>query len=123
MTSKINKKYGSEHARLERRYVYIHLGIFVLVHGIFILIFGLVPKSDLPSSSYFIHIMDWVLHKDIGFYRNDMANSISAIWITVLFIHSIWGFSYTLFPRKKKSDEKTEVETNDQKTWILKVPQ
>lgn len=96
------KKFGAEHAQSERRYVYIHLGIFIIVHTVCIFIFGLVPQSDLPSGSYLAHIKDWVLRKNIGFYQNESVNSISAIWITVLFVHIIWGFSYTIFPRKVK---------------------
>ncbi|WP_438350309.1 DMT family transporter [Paenibacillus sp. FA6] len=96
------EKFGSKHAQSERQYVYIHLSIFIFAHAVCIFIFGLVPRSELPSGSYLAHIMDWVLRKDISFYKNELVNSISAIWITVLFVHVIWGFSYTLFPRKEK---------------------
>ncbi|ASN07479.1 QacE family quaternary ammonium compound efflux SMR transporter [Virgibacillus necropolis] len=114
MTFQENKKYGAEHARLERKYFYIHLIIFILVHGIFTLIFGLVSASDLPSGSYVTHIKDWIIHKDIGFYKNDSANSISSLWITVLFVHAIWGFSYTIFPKKKKESKNKDSKVTSQ---------
>lgn len=108
------ERYGVEHARIQRKYVYQHFAVFVIVHIAFIFLFGLVPASELPSGSYFLHLKDWILSKKIGYYENEIANMISGIWTTVLIIHAVgWGLWYTLFPKKKPVQAQQDKQRND----------
>lgn len=103
------KLYGKEHARLERQYFYKHVGIFILAQLLFIFVIGLVPAQELPSGSYIFHMKEWILNKQIGFYKNETINTIVSVWTSVLMIHFIWAMSYVLFPKKKRSSSKQEI--------------
>ncbi|MGF9765263.1 DMT family transporter [Bacillus albus] len=102
------KLYGKAHARLERRYFYKHAGIFILAQLLFIFVIGLVPAQELPSGSYILHMKEWILNKQIGFYQNETVNTIVNVWTSILMIHFIWAMSYILFPKKKRSSSKQE---------------
>ncbi|ACK96673.1 multidrug efflux SMR transporter [Bacillus thuringiensis] len=102
------KLYGIKHARMERQYFYKHLGIFIFAQILFIFIVGLVPAQELPSGSYFLHMKEWILNKQIGFYKNETINTITSVWTSVLIIHFIWAMSYILFPKKKRNSSKQE---------------
>ncbi|WP_166703453.1 DMT family transporter [Bacillus albus] len=104
------KLYGKEHARLERRYFYKHTGIFILAQLLFIFVIGLVPAQELPSGSYILHMKEWILNKQIGFYQNETVNTILNVWASILMIHFIWAMSYILFPKKKRSSSKQETQ-------------
>lgn len=114
MSDASTKKYGAEHAKAERKYFYIHLMIFILVHILFVFLFGLVPEKELPSGSYLLHLKEWFLTKETGYYMNESVNSISGVWVTALIVHAIWAFSYLIFPKKAPKDkDKTKVEKQD----------
>ncbi|EJS73226.1 MULTISPECIES: DMT family transporter [Bacillus] len=102
------KLYGKGHARLERQYFYKHVGIFILAQLLFIFLIGLVPAQELPSGSYILHMKEWILNKQIGFYKNETVNTIISVWTSVLIIHFIWAMSYIFFPKKKRSSLKQE---------------
>lgn len=102
------KLYGIKHARMERQYFYKHLGIFIFAQLLFIFIVGLVPAQELPSGSYFLRMKEWILNKQIGFYKNETINTITSVWTSVLIIHFIWAMSYILFPKKKRNSSKQE---------------
>ncbi|EEM39366.1 Quaternary ammonium compound-resistance protein [Bacillus thuringiensis serovar sotto str. T04001] len=93
---------------MERQYFYKHLGIFIFAQILFIFIVGLVPAQELPSGSYFLHMKEWLLNKQIGFYKNETINTITSVWTSVLIIHFIWAMSYILFPKKKRNSSKQE---------------
>ncbi|QIW19146.1 DMT family transporter [Bacillus thuringiensis] len=103
------KLYGKAHARLERQYLYKHVGIFILAQLLFIFLIELVPAQELPSGSYILHMKEWILNKQIGFYKNETINTIVSVWTSVLMIHFIWAMSYILFPKKKRSSSKQEI--------------
>lgn len=103
------KLYGKEHARLERQYFYKHVGIFILAQLLFIFVIGLVAAQELPSGSYIFHMKEWILNKQIGFYKNETINTIVSVCTSVLMIHFIWAMSYVLFPKKKRSSSKQEI--------------
>ncbi|WP_144612142.1 multidrug efflux SMR transporter [Bacillus cereus] len=103
------KLYGKAHARLERQYFYKHVGIFILAQLLFIFVVELVPAQELPSGSYFLHMKEWILNKQIGFYQNETINTIISVWTSVLMIHFIWAMSYIFFPKKKRSSSKQEI--------------
>ncbi|HDR6311085.1 TPA: multidrug efflux SMR transporter [Bacillus cereus] len=103
------KLYGKAHARLERQYFYKHVGIFILAQLLFIFVVELVPAQELPSGSYFLHMKEWILNKQIGFYQNETINTIVSVWTSVLMIHFIWAMSYIFFPKKKRSSSKQEI--------------
>ena len=63
-------------------------------------IVGLVPAQELPSGSYFLHMKEWILNKQIGFYKNETINTITSVWTSVLIIHFIWAMSYILFRKE-----------------------
>lgn len=124
------KRFGAEHARMERKYFYGHFMIFIIVHIVFIFIFGLVPASELPSGSYLSHIKDWILTKESGFYMDETANSISGIWTTVIIVHAVWAFSYTFFPKKAPKNKDNKVQrvsknatVKNKKTKKEKIPE
>ena len=51
---------------------------------------------------------EWILNKQIGFYKNETINTITSVWTSVLIIHFIWAMSYILFPKKKRNSSKQE---------------
>lgn len=102
--------YGAAHAKVERKYFYIHAAIFVAAQIIFSVIVGLVPETSLPSGSYILHIKEWILNKKIGFYENDTVNSIVGVWTSVLIIHFIWAMSYIFFPKKQKERKPAKID-------------
>ncbi|MEC3534103.1 multidrug efflux SMR transporter, partial [Bacillus thuringiensis] len=95
-------------ARQDTQYINKHLGIFNFAQILFIFIVGLVPAQELPRASYFLHMKEWILNKQIGFYKNETINTITSVWTSVLIIHFIWAMSYILFPKKKRNSSKQE---------------
>lgn len=110
-----------------------HVILFVCIHLLFVQIFGLVPLSELGSVDYKEYIKDNFLNHGVNIYKNSMANTISAVWKTILIIHLILEIIETIFPKKIKegtegkkelviekiSDEKEEGKTG--RAWVYLV--
>jgi paired small multidrug resistance pump len=94
-----------------------HVILFVCIHLLFVQIFGLVPLSELGSVDYKEYIKDNFLNHGVNIYKNSMANTISAIWKTILIIHLILEIIETIFPKKIKKGKKELVaeEISDEK--------
>lgn len=94
-----------------------HVILFVCIHLLFVQIFGLVPLSELGSVDYKEYIKDNFLNHGVNIYKNSMANTISAIWKTILIIHLILEIIETIFPKKIKEGKKELVaeEISDEK--------
>ncbi len=75
------------------------------------------PLSELGSVDYKEYIKDNFLNHGVNIYKNSMANTISAIWKTILIIHLILEIIETIFPKKIKKGKKELVaeEISDEK--------
>lgn len=86
-----------------------HVILFVVVHGLFVFLVGVLPLSELGSTSYLDHISDEFWNHGVNIYKNQTVNIFSGIWKTILIVHLIVEIVETLFPTKKKDEETKEV--------------
>lgn len=89
---------------------FYHVILFVCVHLLFVQIFGLVPLSELGSVDYKEYIKDNFLIHGVNIYNNSIANTISAIWKTILIIHLLLEILENIFPKKNKKGTEAKKE-------------
>lgn len=86
--------YGTAHAKEERKGWYSHLLIFVIAQFVFL------------SMSEFAGWQEFSLNRIknmFQIYKDNKINHANSVWGIILIIDFIWSFSYTFWPKKKKS--------------------
>ena len=54
------------------------------------------------------YMKEWILNKQIGFYKNETINTIVGVWTSVLMIHFTW-LCLDSFLKKRRSSSKQEM--------------
>ncbi|TCS92388.1 hypothetical protein [Hazenella coriacea] len=96
------EKYGTAHAKKERKRTIMHVGVYVIAHIVFIFIVGVHDDPRLPSifSGEFFSVR--FEQPEIGFYQSEQVNQVSLVWSILLLIDVVMAIWYTLFPKNKK---------------------
>ncbi|CAM4057892.1 hypothetical protein BAMA_00665 [Bacillus manliponensis] len=94
---------GKEHAKNERKQFFFHFLTYVVVHAIFIIIFGLSNQlHDIQNIGSSLSQWFEEIHPQLP--TNNMAvNNLSRIWTLILAIDGAISLSYTFFPRSEES--------------------
>ncbi|KGX91113.1 hypothetical protein N781_05320 [Pontibacillus halophilus JSM 076056 = DSM 19796] len=88
--------YGREKAKAERKQVYVHAGVFIGVHLIFLILYGFNDLTSLPS------LNEWFSSSEAKVpFGNTTINGISRIWVMIFVIDTLSALSYTIFPKQR----------------------
>jgi len=88
------EQYGKMHAKEERKGWYSHLLIFIIAQLIFINMSGFAGWQEFSLNR---------LKNTFQIYEDNKINHANSVWGIILIIDFIWSFSYTIWPKKKKS--------------------
>ena len=85
---------GRAHAKQEMKNWVLHLILFVAVHIFFFFMYGLIPVEQ------------WGNWLESGIVLNRAASRVSQVWAIILLADTAISFSYVIFPKKEKGNEK-----------------
>ncbi|GAA0367563.1 hypothetical protein [Bacillus horti] len=82
---------------------YLHALVFFVAHAIFWILYG----TDGASPLDYVTDWSWFGEEELSHapFQHETIMQVSRIWMIIFIIDTIWSWSYTIFPEKKKKEE------------------